>query len=109
MAIDFYKQSDRLIRVTAKNADGSLTTQNVSAWTMEFRLGLTRGAPGELVKLMTLESNLTKTFTVALTDTETLALAVRQYVVNVKRIDAGFKGVGTDEAVNVKDAVRGTA
>lgn len=108
MAI-LYKQTDRLIRITILKADGTLETASVAAWTVELRLGLTRGATGDLVKTMSLESDVTKTFTVTLSAAETLALAERIYRCTVKRIDSSAKEILYDGELPVQDTVRGTA
>lgn len=96
-----YRGMTHVIRDTVDTSD------DVSGWSVQFRLGSEVNQLGKLVKNMTLESAVTKTFLVSLSPTETDALPSGMYRTFVVRTNPGGEQVLTDTSLEVHDVVLG--
>lgn len=83
------------------------TDEDVSAWTLKWRLGRALGANAVLDKSLTLLSAIAKTFTTSLTAAQT-ALIPGVYQDTVVRTDTGNEDVLGTGSVLVPDYVRAT-
>ena len=88
---EFFRAEDKNIIFTVMQADG-VTPQNITGWTITFRMTLNMGGAAVITKSATLTTPLSGICTVTLASADTTALvADTTYLYDLRRTDSGSR------------------